>query len=307
MPSWDGADRSMVYTRDMDAFRTFWERCRRTRLASPTVCRHGPAHRHHRLLVSTVHWTQSNEVEVGGWLCRPVDSEPVMGLVIGHGYGGRGAIDMARVPPGTVAFFPCMPGFDLSRSATIPGTAAEHVLHGIGHRDTYVLLDCVEAIWRSFDLLAEVCPGLPLVYEGESFGGGLGALALAAEPRCAGGVLVVPTFGNHPARLQTPCCGSGEAVRHYHAIHPEVVEVLQYYDAATAAAAIAGQMLVCAADADPAVPAVGQWSVATAIRRGGVIRLSHGHATPPDEYAVVQDAWKRFLLGVALLTRRSLR
>ena len=295
----DGVGCLRVYTRGMDAFHAFWDGCRRTRLAQASVFRHGVPRLQDGLLVSTVHWIQSHGVEVGGWLCRPVSGEPVMGLVISHGYGGRGAIDAARVPPGTIAFFPCMPGFDLSRSDRIPGVAAQHVLHGIADRATYVLLDCVEATWRSFDLLAELCPGLPLVYEGESFGGGIGALALPGESRCAGGVLVVPTFGNHPARLLTPCCGSGEAVRQYHATHPEVVEMLQWYDAATAAAGIACPVLVCAADADPAVPAVGQWSVANAIRRGGVIRLSHGHATPPDEYRVVQDAWKRFLLGIA--------
>ena len=76
-----------------------------------------------------------------------------------------------------------------------------------------------------------------------SFGGGVGALALPWDDRFGAAHLNLPSFGHYPLRLTMPCIGSGEAVRRYHAEHPDVLDVLRYFDAATAATRIeiAGQ------------------------------------------------------------------
>ena len=150
----------------------------------------------------------------------------------------------------------------------IPDRADGHVLHGIGSRDTYAIGDCVADLWCAASALQELVPelaGAGLGYLGESFGGGLGALALPWDERFAAAQLTVPTFGNHPLRLTLPCVGSGESVRGYHAGHPEVTEVLRYFDAATAATFLERPTLVGAALFDPSVPPPGQFAVYNAL------------------------------------------
>ncbi|MFF6905912.1 acetylxylan esterase [Streptomyces sp. NPDC012389] len=122
-------------------------------------------------------------------------------------------------------------------------------------------------------------PGGPrLGYLGESFGGGLGALALPWDDRFGAAQLTVPTFGNHPLRLTLPCTGSGEAVRAYHREHPEVADVLRYFDAATAATRLELPTLVAAALFDPAVPPPGQFAVYNALAGERELQvLSAGH------------------------------
>ena len=69
----------------------------------------------------------------------------------------------------------------------------------------------------------------------------------------------MPTFGHHPLRVECPCQGSGNAVREYLQARPEVMDVLQYYDAATAAGYIESPTLVSPALFDPKVPPPGQF------------------------------------------------
>lgn len=90
--------------------------------------------------------------------------------------------------------------------------------------------------------------------------------------------MTVPTFGNHPLRVTLPCVGSGEAVRTYHEEHPEVMDVLAYFDAATAAGRIGVPMMVAPALFDPAVPPPGQFAVYNALpdrRELRVLRAGH--------------------------------
>ncbi|MFD9501977.1 acetylxylan esterase [Streptomyces sp. NPDC060035] len=220
-----------------------------------------------------VSFTSVGGLRLGGWLALPVEGPAEHGFVIGHGYGGRQdpGPELPLPLPRSAAILPCVRGMG-SRGLRpgIPSEAAGHVLHGIGSRDTYVIGDCVADLWCAATALQELLPELhgpggTLGYLGESFGGGLGALALPWDERFGAAQLTVPTFGNHPLRLTLPCSGSGESVRAHHRDHPGVAEVLRYFDAATAAARLELPTFVAAALFDPAVPPPGQLAVHNAL------------------------------------------
>lgn len=217
---------------------------------------------------------------VGAWLLRPRRKAPAYALVGGHGYGGRAEAPVGPDEPDHIALYPCAPGFHLSARADLPDVAARHVVHGIAHRDTYLIRACVASLWAAASALLELHPEFRgrLHYDGGSFGGGLGALALPWEPRFARAKLVVPTFGHHPLRLQCPCVGSGEAVREHHRSHPGIArDVLPYYDAAIAARRVRQPVLVAPALFDPAVPPPGQFAVANALPSAERFILRAGH------------------------------
>jgi cephalosporin-C deacetylase len=100
---------------------------------------------------------------------------------------------------------------------------------------------------------------------GTSFGGGIGAMLLPWDERIKKAKLDVPSFGNHPLRLQVPCVGSGESVRLYWQNHPEVTEVLRFYDSAIHSRFTRIPVLVAAALFDPAVCPQGQFSIYNAL------------------------------------------
>lgn len=279
---------------EIPGFADFWRQQYATAIAVPTPATITPEGQRGTHRISAVIWTQPSGIRIGGWLSQPT-AAPTCAVVVGHGYGGREDVDPECLPPGAIGLFPCMPGFHRSADPALPDQSATHVVHGIAHRESYLLRDCVEALWRSFDVLAARFPGLPLGYFGSSFGGGLGALAMPWEPRCRAAVLEVPTFGNHPVRLTIPCTGSGEAVRQYHRLHPEVTEVLAWYDAAVAAKHLRCPTLIAPADSDPAVPGPGQWSVAEAVPGGVIHRLTAGHPTPANEAARAWRVYREFL------------
>ncbi|WP_329122319.1 acetylxylan esterase [Streptomyces sp. NBC_01465] len=212
------------------------------------------------------------EVRLGGWLVLPAEGPAEHGFVIGHGYGGRDQAgpDVPLPLPRSAALLPCVRGMGTRGLVPeIPSVADGHVLHGIASRDTYVIGDCVADLWCAASALRELVPGLgALGYAGGSFGGGLGALALPWDDRFGAAQLTVPTFGNHPLRLTLPCTGSGESVRTYHRTHPEVTDVLRYFDAASAATLIEIPTLVAPALFDPAVPPPGQFAVYNALPPG---------------------------------------
>lgn len=241
------------------------------------------------------------------WLVEPRDRVAI-GCVIGHGYGGRegfddgrqaldgdGDLDCARI-------YPVARGFHISAMDGIPtGDAGRHVVHGIEAKESYVLRGCVAEQWTCGRILLDRHPQLDgrLVYSGGSFGGGLGALMLPWCERFVAAHLDVPTFGHHPIRLGCECRGSGEAVRRYHAEHPDVTEVLRFYDAATAATRIRIPVLAAGALFDPAVPPPGQFAVINAL--AGEVDLfisSMGHFAHPetdDEKPALNAAVGRFL------------
>lgn len=202
---------------------------------------------------------------IGGWLMTPRNGPVRRGFIVGHGYGGREAPDLDFPLSGDSAvLFPCARGISKSPSPTIPPNAEDHVLCGIDRVETYVLGGCVDDVWCGVTALRQFVPatGDRLYYAGQSFGGGIGALALPWDPRILAAHLVVPTFGNHPVRLSAPCWGSGESVRQYAREHPEIVDrVLPAFDAAIAAASINIPVLTACALFDPTVPPPGQFSV----------------------------------------------
>jgi cephalosporin-C deacetylase len=222
------------------------------------------------------------------WLTYRHDGQATRGMVVSHGYQGRpdGPDEYAPAPE-AAKIFPCAPGLPRSRSSTIPAVVSEHVLHGIEARETYVHRFCAADIWRAASVLLERFPGIErLDYNGGSFGGGVGALALPWDDRFHRAHFNLPSFGHHPLRLRVPCTGSGEAVRRHLARRPEVRDVLGYFDAATAATRLRIPAFVSVARRDPAVPPVGQFAVYHAL--AGPKRLyvlSAGHMPYPTEAA----------------------
>jgi cephalosporin-C deacetylase len=206
-------------------------------------------------------WNGSRPIRIGGWMTLPADGKINCGLVVGHGYGGRGGPDLSPLISSAAVIYPCARGFNRSADHEIPGIADQHVLHGIESRETYVHRGCVIDLWAAAWTLLALEPATAkwLCYAGESFGGGIGALALPWEPAFARGFLDYPSFGHHPLRVTMPCVGSGEAVRkNGGAKH---LPVLRYFDAATAATHIHVPVMVAAALFDPAVPPPGQFAV----------------------------------------------
>ncbi|MBF0246426.1 MAG: acetylxylan esterase [Planctomycetes bacterium] len=220
--------------------------------------------------VDLVYFTSWEGSRIGGWLVRP-EGKILGGAVITHGYGGRSEPEFHLEEMGFACFMPCIRGFGLSWHPRIPWQAGAHVLHGIESRNDYVLRGCVADIWLAASVLCQICPeaGEDLVYVGGSVGGGLGALALPWDDRFKRALLVVPTFGHHPLRLEHPCAGSAASVREYTRTHPDAVSVLATYDAATAAKYIDIPVFSAPALFDPAVIPPGQFAVTNSLKAPG--------------------------------------
>ncbi|WP_097945601.1 acetylxylan esterase [Streptomyces sp. ms115] len=261
-----------------DDFDAFWRgRYARARAVDPAPVLGPVEEERDGVRVHGVAFTSVGGVRLGGWLALPAEGPVRYGFVVGHGYGGRQqpGRDLPAPLPGAAVILPCVRGMgERGRMDGIPDVADAHVLHGIGSRTSYVIGDCAADLWCAASALTALVPELAaagqpggprLGYLGESFGGGLGALALPWDDRFGAAQLTVPTFGNHPLRLTLPCAGSGEAVRAHHRAHPEVTEVLRYFDAATAATRLTLPTLVAAALFDPSVPPPGQFAVHNAL------------------------------------------
>jgi cephalosporin-C deacetylase len=118
---------------------------------------------------------------------------------------------------------------------------------------------------------------------GISFGGGIGAMALAWDPRVNRAHLNVPSFGNHPVRLRCRTVGSGEAVRAYAARGLDPMPTLAYYDAASAARQIRIPVHCALAGFDPAVAPPGQFSIFNALAgEKELFPLQAGHFPYPE-------------------------
>ncbi|WP_129668999.1 acetylxylan esterase [Phytoactinopolyspora endophytica] len=251
-----------------------------------------------------VTFTSLGGIRIGGWAVFPTDGVAERAVVISHGYGGRSEPDLAMVPDGAAAIFPVARGLPTrSLMSGVPERGAGHVLVGIESPDTYIHGGCAADVWCAASALFEILPERPanLGYIGASFGGGIGALAMPWDERFTAASLRVPSFGNHPLRLTLPCTGSGQAVRQYAEDHPEVRDVLQYFDAAVAARHIRIPTVLGPALWDPSVPPPGQFAVCNAVAgEKEIFVFSAGHAEYPGE----ADEYDRFLkLTHALLCR----
>ena len=242
---------------------------------------------------------------VGGWLTKPRNRPVTRGFLIGHGYGGRDTPDLTPPADDAATIQPVCTGLPTrSLHGGIPAQGGAHVLHGIETRKTYLHRFCVMDLWRAASVLHEAVPASSprLDYMGSSFGGGIGALALPWDKRLHSAYLNVPSFGNHPLRLQLACDGSGEAVRRLAQTRPEIREVLAYHDAAIAAQHTRIPVIVAAAYFDPAVPPAGQYSVYHAL--GGPKELFpltaghyHGYPGQSREELELQATLRRFFAG----------
>lgn len=233
-------------------------------------------------------YTSTDDVTIGAWITVPEDGVVDRGIVRLHGYGGTTAVDVIHPDlPRTAVIWPCARGLgELSLSAVYPAAAPEHVLHGIESTATYIHGGCVEDVWCGIDALVELVPGATrwIGLIGGSFGGGVGIMATAWDPRIRRAVVDVPSFGDHPVRVTIPCEGSGEAVRQRWLEDPTVLDVLAYFDAASCARFVDVPVLIAPALHDPFVPPAGQWSIADALPdTTQVFTLTGGHVAYPEE------------------------
>lgn len=266
-------------------FAAFWRQqyaAARTVDVAPRLGRRPRRSRRHGVHVYTVEFTSTDTVRIGGWLTLPADGRVERGIVLGHGYGGRCEPDTEQPVPRAAVIQPVARG--LRTASLLPGVPAEahgHVLHGIASRETYIHGGCAADVWCAATALTTLVPdsAARLDYVGASFGGGIGALALPWDERFASGHLEVPSFGNHPLRVTLECAGSGAAVRERYLAHPDVLDVLAYFDAATAASHLRIPVQVAAALFDPVVPPPGQFAVHNAL--AGPRRL---HVMPAGHY-----------------------
>jgi cephalosporin-C deacetylase len=247
-----------------------------------------------------VAFSTADGLRLRGWCGMPAAGPARVGIVHSHGYGGRDAPEFARVPADAAVIFPVARGLGaLNIEVGAPSTSDRHVLHGIGDAESYAIGRCAVDLWTAGDVLVELAGDVPLYLVGESFGGGIGALALPWDDRIIGATLIVPSFGQYDIRLQVPCLGSGEHVRRYVAEHPQAREVLRLFDASTAATFARVPVRVEAALWDSSVPAPGQFAVANAVAQaeargtGAELELEvlpAGHAEYPGMLRVVAQA-----------------
>lgn len=237
--------------------------------------------------VFNIRYTSTDQREIRCWLLLPKYGVVKRGFVIGHGYGGRDAPDFHLPFHDAALLFPCFRGLGLSREADISADPFWHVRHHIEDVDRYVLGGCVEDIWLAVSALLDLFPYLSghLGYLGISFAGGIGALALAVEPRIARAHFNVPTFGDQPMRLRLPSQGSANSVQQYYREHKkQTLKVLKYYDAATAAQYINIPVHCACAAFDPCVTPPGQFAVYNALPgEKQLFVLEAGHYDYPNQ------------------------
>jgi cephalosporin-C deacetylase len=251
-------------------FAEFWRGLHRRALATPVEARLGAktGTTAAGLDVFDVSFTSLGGVRVGGWAVAPADGVVERGFVIGHGYGGREEPDPELPAPRAAGIYFVARGLPArSLIPGIPSGASGHVLHGIESPESYIIGGCVADLWCAATALTELFPSAArrLDYSGISFGGGIGALALPWDERFSAAHLTVPTFGHHPLRVTLECVGSGAAVRARYLRDPRVLDVLAYFDAATAARHVRIPVQVAPALFDPSVPPPGQFAVANSL------------------------------------------
>jgi len=234
-------------------------------------------------------YTSTDEFPIRGWLLIPENIAPTKALIYGHGYGGITRPDGPLPCADAIYLLPCFRGLCRSARPPISTNPWWHVLHDLDKPERYILRGCVEDIWTGTSALLAFYPWLAgrIGYLGISFGGGIGALALAWEQRIARGHLNVPTFGHHPLRLTLPTTGSAAAVQDFVRCQGRHIAVtLSGYDAAVAARHIAQPMHLALALFDPMVPPPGQFAIYNALLGPKqLLVLRAGHFDYPERVA----------------------
>lgn len=288
-------------------FETFWQRyhAEARRVAPQPVISRRIAHDATHFL-HEIRYRALGGVIISGWLAIPRLEKPKCAFVIGHGYGGRYSASGAEVPRrDAVAIFPCLRGLTRSPvNGILKNNASDHVLWGIHSRETYVHGGNAADLWGAASAMLTLFPETigRIVYMGVSFSGGIGTLMLPWDDRFRAGWVEVPSFGNHPLRVKMPCWGSGKVIRDHWLKNPNVLTVLQYFDAAVAARFLEKPLGVMAALYDPSVPPPGQFSVFNATpSRKRLCVISAGHfpyAKEATERKLTNDFRDRFLADV---------
>ena len=240
-----------------------------------------------------IRYTSTNGFPIRGWLVLPQSGVVRRGFIIGHGYGGRDAPDFHLPFNDAALLFPCFRGLGLSHQPSISSDPFWHVRHHIDQLDNYIIGGCVEDLWLAVSALLTLFPALlgHLGYLGISFGGGIGALALACEQRFSRAHLNVATFGNQPLRLKLPTQGSANSVQQYYLNHKkQTLKVLSFYDAATAAKRIKIPVHCACAKFDPCVAPPGQFAIYNALAgQKELLVLDAGHYSYPNQYRQEQQ------------------
>lgn len=241
--------------------------------------------------VRLIEHTAVDGVRLRAWMAEPLDRPARIGIVHGHGYGGRDDVDFTRVPADAAVIFPVARGLGaLNAGVGAPLLREAHVLGGVDDPDLFVLGLCARDLWLVADALSELAGPLPLYYVGESFGGGVGALSIPWDSRYIGATLVVPSFGQYDERLAVSCLGSGEIMRRYIQQHPEDRTSLTWFDASSAALFCRIPVRVEAARWDQYVPPPGQFAVANGFADLDLHVLPAGHAEYPGDVAATAEA-----------------
>lgn len=261
--------------------------------------------------VFEVRYTSTNDFPIRGWLLVPSSGIVKRGFVIGHGYGGRDSPDWHLPFTDAALLFPCFRGLALSKRAPISTDPCWHVLHDINDQNRYILGGCVEDVWLATSALLDLFPEIQdrLGYLGISFGGGIGALALAWEKRISKGHLNIPTFGHQPLRLRLPSNGSAHSVQQYYRHHKKAtLAVLRYFDAAIAAKRITMPMHCACAQFDPCVTPPGQFAIYNAIPgTKHLFTLAAGHSNYPNQAQQEHELIEELKVFFAPLSSDSLR
>lgn len=220
--------------------------------------------------VADLSYTGLDGCRIGGWVTRPAGGADEI-AVVSHGYGGRQQPTLDDTTSRALAIFPV--GRGLPSRSRVPGVDGGYtgggirpVLWGIASPRTYSVVGSVADIWIATSIAESLAPRARRIsYHGGSFGGGVGAMALAFDDRFDAGWLGVPSFGNQPLRTSLPSLGSGRDVTEHVRRHPEDLRTLAYADAATAALRVRVPCHCGVALIDPVVPAPGQFAVAMSL------------------------------------------
>ena len=232
-------------------------------------------------------FTSTDKIIIHAWLLVPTTGLIKHSFIVGHGYGGCDEPDYHLPFKESALLFPCFRGLALSTQPPFSSEPYWHVLHNIHQKETYILGGCVEDLWLSVSVMLILFPQTAghLGYLGISFGGGIGALALACESRISKAHFNVPSFGHQSLRIRLPSNGSAHSVQQFYCQHKKMtLNTLRYYDAAIAAKRI-DQPIHCAlATFDPCVAPPGQFAIYNALScEKHLFLLEAGHHSYPNQ------------------------